>query len=326
MHPWVAAGQEEVRFGIQGGGSGDWRELRDFVQAADELGFDAFFRPDHPMLTPDPWTLLGALAGATRRIRLGTSVSCVLYRNPAMLARVVADVDRISGGRVVLGLGSGDAEHEFRCMGLDYPAVENRQAALEEALQIIPPLLRGQPATFAGAHFQVREAALPFAAVQRPHVPILIGGGGARTTLRFVAQYGDASNLTPAPWGGGAYTAQDLARKYASLRRRCDEIGRPYESILRTMVFGPTALADTQAALEAKRARIPPPLLAFAGQAALLGTPEDAVARVRPFIQAGCQYVMWLVTGGDTDTLELLNERVIPNLRAARVPCASRQP
>jgi alkanesulfonate monooxygenase SsuD/methylene tetrahydromethanopterin reductase-like flavin-dependent oxidoreductase (luciferase family) len=137
--------------------------------------------------------------------------------------------------------------------------------------------------------------------------------------LRFVAQYGDASNLTAAPWGGGAYTASDLERKYATLRLRCEEVGRQYESILRTMVFGPTALADTERALEAKRARIPPPLLAFAGQAALLGTPEDAVARVRPFLEAGCQYVIWLVANADIDTLELLKERVIPALRGAAV-------
>jgi alkanesulfonate monooxygenase SsuD/methylene tetrahydromethanopterin reductase-like flavin-dependent oxidoreductase (luciferase family) len=163
MHPWVAESDSDVRFAIQGGGSSDWPEIRDLVQAVDELGFDAYYRPDHPMLTPDSWTLLAALAGVTRRLRLGTSVTCIHYRNPAMLARVVADVDRISGGRVVLGLGSGDMEHEFRRMGLDYPPVAQRQAALEEALQIIQPLLRGQLATFQGSHFRVRDAGLPLA-------------------------------------------------------------------------------------------------------------------------------------------------------------------
>lgn len=113
----MAAGQRAFRFDIVGDPSGDWPALRDFLQTAEGLGFDAYWRPDHPLLLPDCWTSLAAVAAVTRRLRLGSLVSCVLYRNPVLLARMVADVDRISQGRVVVGLGAGDIEAEFRAMG-----------------------------------------------------------------------------------------------------------------------------------------------------------------------------------------------------------------
>src|SRR6516162_4149509 len=95
-----------------------------------------------------------ALAAVTRTIRLGTHVSCVAYRPPVLLARMAADIDAISNGRLVLGLGSGDMPHEFQQLGLAFPPIQERQAALEEAIQIIHPLLRGEAVTFAGAYHQ----------------------------------------------------------------------------------------------------------------------------------------------------------------------------
>jgi len=99
-HPWLANGQGQVRFGIVGGPVGDWPTLRDFVQMVEGLGFDPYWRSVHPLLTPDCWTTLAAVAASTQRLRLGSMVSCVFYRNPLLLARIVADVDRISQGRV----------------------------------------------------------------------------------------------------------------------------------------------------------------------------------------------------------------------------------
>jgi alkanesulfonate monooxygenase SsuD/methylene tetrahydromethanopterin reductase-like flavin-dependent oxidoreductase (luciferase family) len=313
----VSEGQERVRFGVMGGPRDDWAALRDFAQAVEALGFDSYMRPDHPLLMMDPWTVLAALATTTRRLRLGTQVSCVYYRNPVLLARVVADVDRISGGRVVLGLGSGDMEMEFQGMGLEHPPIRERQAALSECLQVIPRLLRGETVSFQGRHVRVHEATLPMPAIQQPHVPIMVGGGGERTTLRYVAEYGDASNLVSAPWGGGAYTPSDAEHKYAVLRRHCAELGRPFESLTRSMEFVPTILAETEAGLERKRALLPPQMLAFFNQAVLIGTPEQAIERLRPFVVAGCQYFSFSIMGNDLETLHLLTERVIPEVRAA---------
>ncbi|HEU0028110.1 MAG TPA: LLM class flavin-dependent oxidoreductase [Ktedonobacterales bacterium] len=216
-HPWVESGRQSIRFGVVGGPRGDWPALRDFAQMAEELGFDSFWRPDHPMLVPDCWTSLAALATSTRRLRLGSLVSCVFYRNPVLLARMVADVDRISQGRVVLGLGAGDVAAEFEAMGLAYPPISERHAALAEALQIVPRLLRGETVEYRGDHCRVRVATLQPPAAQQPHVPVLIGGGGERTTLRLAAQYADASSLGAGAWGGGAVTEADVRRKYAVL-------------------------------------------------------------------------------------------------------------
>ncbi len=313
-HPWVEDGQRAVRFGIVGGPRGDWLALRDFVQMAEDLGFDSYWRPDHPLLVPDCWTNLAALAASTRRLRLGSLVSCVFYRNPVVLARSVADVDRISQGRVVLGLGAGNIASEFRAMGLTYPSIRERHVALTEALQVVPRLLRGETVTYQGAYCQVEGATLQPLPAQRPYVPLLIGGGGERTTLRLVAQYADASGLAAGAWGGGAATDADVRRKYAALRERCVALGRPYASVLRTFHFVPVLLADNPTMLAAKREQIPQELLAPTDTAALVGTPEQAVARLQPLVAAGCQYFTLAVL--DADTLRLLAERVVPAMSA----------
>jgi alkanesulfonate monooxygenase SsuD/methylene tetrahydromethanopterin reductase-like flavin-dependent oxidoreductase (luciferase family) len=319
-HPWVNAGQGRVRFGVLGGPRDDWPALRDFVQTVEGLGFDSYARVDHPLLNMDPWTVLAALAVATHRLRLGTQVNCVYYRNPVLLARVVADVDRISGGRAVLGLGSGDMEGEFRGMGLGYPPIKERQATLDEHLQVVPRLLRGETVSFQGRYVQLEDAELAIPAIQRPYVPILVAGGGERTTLRYVAQYADASNLVAAPWGGGVYTAADAEHKYAVLRRHCAEAGRPFDAVVRSMQFVPVVLADSEAALARKRALLPQARLAFFDQAVVMGTPEQAIARLQSFVSAGCQYFSLAIMGNDLETLHLAAERVVPAVQAAAAP------
>jgi alkanesulfonate monooxygenase SsuD/methylene tetrahydromethanopterin reductase-like flavin-dependent oxidoreductase (luciferase family) len=289
--------------------------LRDFVQTAESLGFDSYWRPDHPIRIPDCWTMLSAVAACTQHLRLGSLVTPVYYRNPLALASIVLAADEVSAGRVVVGLGGGDMQEEFRAMGMPFPSTRERQTALSEGLQIIARLLRGEAVTHAGSHFKLEEAKLPSPAPQKPHVPVLVGGGGERT-LRLVAEYADASNLVPADWGGGASTPDDVRRKYALLREHCAALGRPFDSILRTFEFVPVILADTPAALEAKRAQVPPQLMAFAGPAAMIATPEQAVERMRPFVDAGVQY--FILSLLELDSLHLFAERVMPALSTAR--------
>ena len=314
-HPWVANGQGQVRFGIVGGPPGDWPTLRDLVQMVEGLGFDSFWRPDHPLLTPDCWTTLAAVAASTQRLRLGSLVSCVLYRNAVLLARMVADVDRLSRGRVILGLGAGDLEHESRAMGLAFPPVRERQAALAEALQVVPPLLRGETVSYQGTHCRVDGVTLQPSPVLQPYIPLLVAGGGERTTLRLVAQYADASNLAAEDWGGAAATEVEVRHKYEVLQAHCAAVGRPYASVLRTYHFMPTLLADSPVALAGKRERLPPQVLAFIGAGALVGTPEQAVERLQALVGAGCQYFTFAVL--DPDTLRLLAERVVPAVVAS---------
>jgi alkanesulfonate monooxygenase SsuD/methylene tetrahydromethanopterin reductase-like flavin-dependent oxidoreductase (luciferase family) len=309
-HPWVAEGAQRVRFAVNTAVPTDPAAARDFAQTVEGLGFDALFLPDHPMRTGSAtWTPLVALAEATRTIRLGTLVSCVYYWNPVVLARIVADVDRFSGGRVVLGVGSGDMPPEFHQLGLEYPPAKERQAALEDGLRIIRPLLRGEQVSYQGEHFRANEAVLRPAPVQQPHLPILVAGGGERTTLRFVAQYADASNLGAASWAGGAFTHDDAQRKFDVLRRHCEAVGRPYESILRTAVLS-LCLADTAAAARAKLERLPR-THAFSEQMPVVGTPDDAVKRIRALVETGFQYIIFAGVG-ELETLRLAAQWVIP--------------
>lgn len=125
-------GQHRIRFGIYGGPARDWPAAAEWGQMVEELGFDSYWVGDHPVQFPfDCWAHLAALAAVTERIRLGPLVGCALYRHPLLLARQVADVDRVSNGRVVLGLGIGDAPQEFAQLGLRYGSARERQEALE---------------------------------------------------------------------------------------------------------------------------------------------------------------------------------------------------
>jgi alkanesulfonate monooxygenase SsuD/methylene tetrahydromethanopterin reductase-like flavin-dependent oxidoreductase (luciferase family) len=187
----------------------------------------------------------------------------------------------------VLGVGSGDMPREFQQLGLAYPPARERQAALEEVLRILRP-----------------------PPVQQPYVPLLVAGGGERTTLRFAARYADASNLAAAAWAGGAYTPDDARRKLAVLRRHLEEAGRPDEAVLRTTAVV-LRLAETGGAARAKLDQLPAGLLGFFERMPLAGTPEEAAAQLRGLVAAGFRYII-LGGGADLETLRLAAERVLP--------------
>jgi alkanesulfonate monooxygenase SsuD/methylene tetrahydromethanopterin reductase-like flavin-dependent oxidoreductase (luciferase family) len=315
VHPWASLGAQRIRFGISAA-SQSWPELHDLAQMAEGLGFDSFWRVDHPMLGHDCWTTLAALAAVTHTIRLGTHVSCVAYRNPVLLARMAADIDAISNGRLVLGLGSGDMPREFQQLGLAYPTIQERQAALEAAIRIIRPLLHGETVTFAGTHHRADGAQLRPPPVQQPYIPLLIGGGGERTTLRYVAESADVSSMAAARWAGGAYTPDDAGHKFQVLQRRCEEAGRPYSSILRATQLSPLILAETKAGVQAKLDRFPKLLLAFLEQTVVATTPSDAIQRMQALVDVGFQYFLCGIAGNDVETLTLLAQQVIPALLA----------
>jgi F420-dependent oxidoreductase-like protein len=172
---------------------------------AEESGFDTLFVMDHfyqlPMLgSPDQpmfesYTLLSALAARTSHIQLGTLVTGVTYRNPAHLAKVVTDLDVISRGRALLGIGAAWFDVEHAAFGYEFPSVTARMEMLEEAIQIAQAMFEDSRPTFEGRHFTVRDIINNPRPV-RDHVPVMVGGAGERKTLRIAAQYADASNLT----------------------------------------------------------------------------------------------------------------------------------
>jgi alkanesulfonate monooxygenase SsuD/methylene tetrahydromethanopterin reductase-like flavin-dependent oxidoreductase (luciferase family) len=313
-HPWVAEADHGVRFGVYGGGS-DLAAALDWVQTAEGLGFDSCWVADHRIgFKFECWTRLAALAGATRRVRLGPLVNCVYYRHAAVLARQAADIDAASSGRLVLGLGIGDARPEFAQLGLPFPSVACRQRALEETLTVVPRLLSGGSVTYSGEHVRVEAARLAAAAVQQPYVPVLLAGGGEQVTLRQVARYADASNFGPNSITGGAWTPEDVRRKCGVLDSHCANVGRPPTSVLRTFTnVGFELVTDGMAG---RRHEEWSGIFAGSKNERFAGTPDHAVAYFRSLIDVGVRYfIVGPATGtvrGELAMLRRLAEEVVP--------------
>jgi len=190
---------------------------------------DHFFQMDQMAPAEDPmlegYTTLGFLAAQTTTVRLGLLVSGVTYRHPGLLAKIVATLDVLSGGRAELGIGAAWYEREHRGLGVPFPPLAERFERLEEALQICLQMWDPENVgAYDGRHYQLAETLCSPAPISRPRPPIMIGGGGERKTLRLVAQYGDACNLFAA-------AAPDVAHKLDVLRRHCDDVGRDYNTI-----------------------------------------------------------------------------------------------
>ena len=210
-----------------------WPGLLQSCQHLAATGWDGIWIADHFMENASPnrghtqeaWTVLAALAALVPRLRLGTLVTGNTYRNPAVLAKQAAQVDVISGGRLVLGIGAGWQENEHTAYDIPYFTVAGRLGRLEEAVQIIRSLFDNQHTNFQGKYYSISEAPLEPKPVQ-PRLPILIGGGGEKVTLRIAAQYADEWNV----WG----SPETLARKGAVLEEHCERVGRDPGEIKRT--------------------------------------------------------------------------------------------
>jgi alkanesulfonate monooxygenase SsuD/methylene tetrahydromethanopterin reductase-like flavin-dependent oxidoreductase (luciferase family) len=315
IHPWVADGASRVRFGISIFPQPiDWQQFIDIVQRAEADGMDGYFSYDHPQSRADCWTALSALAATTTTIRLGTAIDCIYYRTPYMLARQAADVDRLSGGRLILGIGIGDNVPEFRRMGLEFPPTKVRQQGLVESITIVRGLWSGQPFQYEGEQWSAAgDDTYPFLGpVQQPYVPIMIAGGGEKVTLRQVAKYADASNMGAHEWIGSAVTSADIERKFGKLREYLAENGRAYESVLRSQFTMPLVMAETQEALDRKLAGMDQSVLEWCGDALFAGTPDETIAFYRDMVDAGFQYFIANILDGDYSTIDLMGKHLIP--------------
>jgi len=181
--------------------------------------------PENEML--EAYTTLGYLAAKTERIQLLAWVTGAIYRQPGLLAKVMTTLDVLSRGRTWLGIGAAWNEEESVGLGLPFPPTAERFERLEETLQICLQMWSDSEAPFAGKHYMLGRTLNSPQSVQRPHPPILIGGGGEKKTLRMVAQYAQACNLFPGP---------DLQHKLDVLRAHCDDLGRDYDAIQKTVM------------------------------------------------------------------------------------------
>ena len=297
-----------MKFGLQiysftwpGGPEAIGPTLARAVRTADDVGFDSIWVMDHfwqigppgselqPML--EGWTTLGFMAAHSRRARLGLMVGGVDYRNPGLWVKAATTLDVLSGGRAWLGIGAAWNQAESEGLGFPWPTSGERFEMLEDTLQIAHGMWQGERGTeedFQGHHFRATRLLNVPQSITRPRVPILIGGGGERRTLRLVARYADASNM----FGGPG----QLLPKYGILADHCEAVGRDFTEIERTNLQGVG--------------------LGTSGAGAGAQSPDAIVERFGRLAEAGVQHVIVsFAEANDPALIELLGSRVLPQLR-----------
>jgi F420-dependent oxidoreductase-like protein len=292
--------------------------IRRVAKAAEDLGFDAFFRSDHYLKMgdgsgepgpTDAWATLAALAVETTTIRLGTLVTAATFRLPGPLAITVAQVDEMSGGRVEFGLGAGWYDGEHRAYGIPFPPLKERFDRFEEQLAIITGLWStpaGQTFSYDGAHYSLTDSpALP-KPVQRPKVPVIIGGGGPRRTPALAARYADDFNAAFRP-------VEETAAAFERVRGACTEAGRDPAS----MTFSAANLVccgKDEAELARRAAAIGRDLKELRSTG-LVGTPAEIVDKIGAYGEAGATTVyLQILDLADLDHLDLLASQVLPQV------------
>jgi F420-dependent oxidoreductase-like protein len=212
--------------------------LADVASSADQAGFERISVMDHvwqiQVQGPPEWemleayTTLGFLAAHTSTAKLLTLVTGVTYRDPGLLAKIVTTLDVLSGGRAILGIGAAWNEEESKGLGLFFPSTKERFERLEETLRICRQMFDGDDSAFEGKHYRLGRTLNSPAPLSRPRLPILVGGGGEKKTLRLVAQYADACNLFP---------SNEVQHKLDVLKQHCEDLGRDYDEIEKTVLY-----------------------------------------------------------------------------------------
>jgi F420-dependent oxidoreductase-like protein len=255
------------------------------AKAAETAGFDVVTVMDHlyqidgigsaeePML--EGWSVLAALARETSRVRLGTLVTGVTYRNPALLAKEATTLDTISGGRAILGLGAAWNDVEHAGYGYDFPPIRERMDRLEEALAIIKAMFTEERPSFQGEYYRIERALNVPRPVQPGGPKIMVGGGGEQRTLRIAARYADMTH-----WF--SLGLDMLKHKTEVLERYCEEIGRDPSTIERTS-GAPVIVTEDEAEAQAFVERLPAERRPFVKA----GPPEQMAEALRPYIEAG---------------------------------------
>ncbi|HKD66813.1 MAG TPA: TIGR03560 family F420-dependent LLM class oxidoreductase [Candidatus Binataceae bacterium] len=290
-------------------------ELRRVWRFVDRAGFDWLSVWDHFYEAPpidgsspcfETISALALMAVDTSSVLVGCLVFCVSYRHPAVLAKALATIDHISNGRLEAGLGAGWHEQEYREYGIAFPRIGVRQDQLEEAAQIVRSMLTRDSTTFIGKHFQVTNARCNPKPVRK--VPLWIGGGGEKRTLRTAARYADGWNI--------AYVTPEVFRhKNQVLDQWCEKEGRDPATLARTVNLGFYLKTDAGAAEAERQRRLAQwgPMAQMFEGGMLFGTPRTAVERVGQYFEAGASRVtIALRAPFDWDALRVYTEEVLP--------------
>jgi F420-dependent oxidoreductase-like protein len=271
-----------MRFSIWPTPAQPWHNVVELAAHCAQTGWDGVYFADHFMPNSEGsepldgdmlecWSVLAALAGLVPRVQLGSLVSSVTYRHPAVLANIAAAIDQISGGRLILGVGAGWQLNEHAAYGLELGTVRERLDRFEEAVQILRSLLDEPRTTFAGQYFQLSDAPNQPGPV-RGRLPLLVGGAGEQRTMRIAARYADQWNC----WS----TPELLAHKLSVLRAHCEDAGRDPADI-HVSTQAPLFLSTDQAWLDERRKQ------PAARHAAIIGTPAEVTEIVGRYAEAG---------------------------------------
>lgn len=294
-----------------------WDECKDAAVSFDGLGYDSAWVCDHVYGVPNPqlpileaWSLIAAVAAVTEQIQLGTLVTPPHFRNPAMLAKQVATIDNIAGGRVIMGMGAGWFQPEFEAYGNPFPSLGQRMGALDEAVQIMKSMWSEEKTSLDGQHFQVKDALCEPKPPRRP--PILIGGTGEKVLMGLVARHADI-------WNNMAVAQGQLAQKVEALRKRCDELDRDPDTVQVSQQCV-VIIEETEAAAEAsleKAGRIYGGHMGAGLQEhGIWGTPERVIECIERHRALGCTSFLMEFFGRDTRRpAELFAQAVLPEFR-----------
>ncbi len=308
-----------------------WDTIRRVALTIEDSGFDSVWVYDHFHTFPVPaqevtfeaWTLMGALATTTTRVRLGQMCTCNAYRPPSYLAKVAATIDVISGGRLDMGIGAGWYEDEFRGYGYDFPPAAVRIGQLEESVEILRRMWTEDEVHFDGEHYRLDGAICMPKPVQSPHIPLWIAGGGERRTLRVAARHATYTNF------GGTFA--EFVHKSAVLAEHCADLGTDPGAIVRSSNFN-VVCEETEAAVEDKIAWILDHYRPFVDDTGLLelektyrataGTPDQLISQLRGWAGAGLGYAICYFPDAAYDPagLERFARTVIPALAGTDVP------
>jgi F420-dependent oxidoreductase-like protein len=307
---------------IEGQESVTWDQWVAIARACEDNGFEGLFRSDHYVSVEgqtqrsslDAWTTLGALAGVTDRIRLGTLVSPATFRHPSVLAKSAVTADHVSGGRVELGLGAGWHELEHRAYGFPFAELRTRMDVMAEQLEIVARSFEDEPFSFDGEHYRIENLDAQPKPVQRPRLPIIMGGSAGPRSLKLAARWADEYNTVFA-------APPVVAERHDKFARAWEEGGRDPAELVFSLMTAVCVGADESDFRERARRLAElrcvevDTMLEGARDNGVIGTVDEAVERLREYEQAGASRVMLQhLLHDDLEAIELIGREVIPRV------------
>ena len=315
----------EIKFGVflsfyavrnQTNSSRLFKRLQDIVLECESLGYHSAWLDDHLMLKKMPilecWTTLSALYSATKKIKLGTMVTCNSFRNPALLAKMASTVDNISNGRLELGIGAGVQKNEHNAYGFSFPSSKDRIERLNETVEIVKKMWTEEKASYNGKHYTIQNAVCEPKPVQKPHPPIIIGGGGEKLTLKVTARHADRYDWGYIP------SVEEYKRKMKVLETHCDAVGRSFDEIEKSCwPVGQIFIGEDRKELKKKILQLTPKGVSLEDfmRTSFVGTPEEFMKQIQQYLNLGVTHFM-LFFGDlpDIGGLRLFAEKVVQKI------------